>query len=136
MQSSGEVVAAIGRILLSVIFLVAGIQKLLSFTGTAGYFGALGIPFPTLATVFVILFELIGGAMVLLGLQAFRAGLALAVWCVLTAAIGHSQLGDPDQLTHFLKNVAMAGGFLLLAAHGSGAWALDKGRIGGAGQHA
>jgi putative oxidoreductase len=74
----------------------------------------------------VILTELGGGVLVALGLLTQLAALALAGFCLLAALIFHRDFGDPNQTLHFYKNLAIAGGFLVLAAFGPGAWSLQR----------
>ena len=74
---------------------------------------------------FAIALELGGGLLVIAGLYTRVAALALAVFCVATAVIFHNKFGNRNELLHFEKDLAIAGGFLVLAARGAGAWALD-----------
>ena len=69
--------------------------------------------------------EVVGGVLVLLGYYTRAAALALAAFCVATAVLFHTKLGDRNQLLHFEKDLAIAGGFLVLFARGAGAWAID-----------
>jgi len=125
MTNTQSVAAAAGRLLMSIIFVLAGLQKLGTAGYTVAYMASHGLPAPALATAVAIVVECVGGALVLAGYQARRVGLLLAIWCVVTAVIGHSQVADPNQMAHFLKNLAVAGGFLLLFAFGPGAWSID-----------
>jgi putative oxidoreductase len=120
-----DAAAAIGRVLLSVIFLLSGFQKLAGFAGTAAYMGSMGLPIPELAAIVAIVVECVGGILLVVGYQIRLVGLVLAFWCVATALVAHTQLADQNQMIHFLKNIAMAGGFLQLFAFGAGAWSLD-----------
>jgi putative oxidoreductase len=117
--------AAAGRILMSIIFLLSGFQKLSGFSGTAAYMASQGLPAPDLAALIAIVVECIGGLLILIGYRTRVVGLVLAVWCIATALIAHTNFADPNQMVHFLKNLAMAGGFLQLAAFGGGAWSID-----------
>ena len=117
--------AAFGRVLLSVIFLLSGFQKLTGFGGTVAYMGSIGLPYPEIATIVAILVEGLGGILLILGFQIRLVGLVLALWCIATALIAHTNFADQNQTINFLKNVAMAGGFLQLVAFGAGAWSLD-----------
>lgn len=113
-----------GRILLAHIFLLAGLNKISGYSGTQGYMEAMGVPGELLPLV--ILLE-IGGALALIaGWQTRLAAYALAVFCVVSALIFHSNLGDQMQMILFMKNWAMAGGLLVLAANGAGAFSLDN----------
>jgi putative oxidoreductase len=127
-NSMNDASAALGRVLLSVIFLLSGFQKLAGFGGTVGYMGSAGLPFPELAAVVAILVECVGGILLVIGYQTRLVGLVLALWCVATALVAHTQFADQNQMVHFLKNIAMAGGFLQLVAFGAGAWSLDARR--------
>ena len=66
-----------------------------------------------------------GGLAILFGLFTRPVGLVLAIWCVATALIAHTNFADSNQEIHFLKNMAMMGGFLYVAAFGAHAWSLD-----------
>lgn len=115
-------VTLLARILLSILFIVAGFGKLMGAAGFAGYLGNLGIPGGVAMAYLVGLFELLGGLAVLVGFQARIVGYALAAFCVVTGLVAH--LG-PDQSTQLMKNLGLAGGFLLLAAGGAGAYSVD-----------
>ena len=113
-----------GRILLAHIFLLAGINKITGYSGTQGYMEAMGVPGMLLPLV--ILLE-IGGALALIaGWQTRLAAYALALFSIVSALIFHSNLGDQMQMILFMKNWAMAGGLLVLAANGAGAYSLDN----------
>ena len=113
-----------GRVLLAHIFLLAGINKITGYSGTQGYMEAMGVPGMLLPLV--ILLE-IGGALALIaGWQTRLAAYALALFSIVSALIFHSNLGDQMQMIMFMKNWAMAGGLLVLAANGAGAFSLDN----------
>lgn len=126
MTISNSAAAAAGRLLMSVIFFLAGLQKLATFNGTVAYMTSHGLPLPELAAVVAIAVECVGGLLVLLGYYTRAVGLVLAVWCVATALVAHTQFSDANQMIHFLKNLAMSGGFLLLVAFGAGDWSVDQ----------
>ena len=113
----------LGRLLLGVPFIVWGILKL---TGAAGFSGALakmGLPSPLILAYLVGLCELVGGLAIIGGFALRTASVLLALWCLATGHIIH--VGNR---TAFLDHLVMAGGFLILAAAGAGAWSLAKGR--------
>lgn len=113
-----------GRVLLAHIFLLAGINKITGYSGTQGYMEAMGVPGMLLPLV--ILLE-IGGALALIaGWQTRLAAYALALFSIVSALIFHSNLGDQMQMILFMKNWAMAGGLLVLAANGAGAYSLEN----------
>ena len=111
------------RLLLALIFIVAGWGKLQDPAGTAGYMSTVGLPaflvWPT------ILLELGGGILILIGFQTRIVALLLAGFCVLSAVLFHFNLTDQGQFGNFFKNLAIAGGFLSLVVNGAGGWSLD-----------
>ncbi len=125
MTAVNDGAALLGRVLLALIFVLAGFQKLFDFGGTIGYMEAEGLPLPTLATIIAILVECVGGILIIAGYQTRLVGIVLATWCIATALVGHRDFANLDQMIHFLKNVAMAGGFLQLFAFGAGNWSID-----------
>lgn len=111
----------VARVLMSALFLIAGIRKILAFKATVGYFAAIGLPFSEVVTALVILIEAGGGIALILGWRLKPLALGLAIYTVATAFVGHRfWLADPaqfsGQLNNFFKNIAIAGGFLLLVA--------------------
>lgn len=115
-----------GRILIAAIFVLSGFTKIGGYTGTQGYMEAMGVPGALLPLV--ILTELGGGLLIVLGLWTRLAALALAGFSLLSAILFHANVGDQVQMIMFLKNVAIAGGFLFLFAHGAGRFSLDARR--------
>ncbi|ETA50427.1 DoxX family protein [Ponticoccus alexandrii] len=120
LQNSGLLVA---RILLGLLFLVAGWGKLADVQGFAGYMASGGVP--AFLAWPVVLFEILGGLALILGLLTRPAALALGLFSVATAVMFHSP-ADPAQMTNFLKNIALAGGYLAIAITGAGAWSVDR----------
>ena len=114
----------IARVLLAHIFILAGMNKIMGYAGTQGYMESMGVPGMLLPLV--ILVEVGAGLAVLVGWQTRWAAYALAGFTVLSAIIFHSNLGDQTHMVMFMKNFAIAGGLLLLAEHGAGAFSLDK----------
>ena len=120
-------VPLIGRILLTLLFFVAGYNKLMSVAGTAGYFGKIGLPAPDLLVWAVIAIELVGGLLILIGWKTRVVAWVMAIFTVAAAVVGHKFWVDPSQATQFLKNLAIAGGFIMLAYAGPGRLSADKG---------
>lgn len=114
----------IGRILLAAIFVFAGYGKLGAFEGTQAYMASQGVPGGLLPLV--ILLELGGGIAIVLGFFTRFTALALACFCIASALLFHGGTGDQVESIMFLKNLAMAGGFMILAAHGPGDISLDN----------
>lgn len=124
----------IGRVLLGVLFLVAGIRIILSYSGNIGYFTRLGFPAPEVMTVLAIIIEIGGGALLILGWQTRRIAWLLMLFVLIATAMAHrfwefdaAQYGN--QLNHFLKNVAIIGGLLYVAVLGAGRLSLDEGSV-------
>ena len=115
-----------GRALMSAIFIMAGISKLGAYAATQGYMESMGVP--GILLPLVILLELGGGVSVLLGWQTRISAFLLTGFCIVSALIFHANFGDQMQSILFMKNLAMAGGFLFLVAGGAGAWSLDARR--------
>jgi putative oxidoreductase len=118
-----QAAALAGRLLLAAIFLHEAWSKLTGYTGALAYMQAFGVPGQLLPLAIAV--ELGCGALIVCGYHTRAAALVLAVFCVATAVLFHAKLGDRNQLLHFEKDLAIAGGLLVLAAHGAGAWALD-----------
>lgn len=118
MTSQQDWVTFVGRILLAVIFIMAGWNKIAGYDGTVSYMQAFGLP--AILLPLVIALELGGGVALLTGVLARWAALALALFSIAAAVIFHSNFGDQTQMTMFLKNLAIAGGLLMVFAHGPG----------------
>ena len=113
------------RISLAALFIVAGLGKIAGYEGTAGYMQSMGVPGGLLP--FVIALELGGGLAIAVGYRTRLLAFLLAGFSLLSGLIFHSPL-DPSEQTQFLKNLAIAGGFLLLVVHGAGRLSLDARR--------
>lgn len=115
--------ALLGRIGLSLIFIISGWGKIAGYVATQQYMEAMGVPGALLPLVIAL--ELGGGLAILMGVFTRWMALALAAFSLASAALFHANFGDAAQAINFWKNVAMAGGFLMLAAHGAGMLSLD-----------
>jgi putative oxidoreductase len=120
--------ALAGRVLLAAVFLLSGLGKVFSPHETQAYIAQVGLPLPALALVVAIVVEIGAGTFLALGYKTRFAAIILAVFAVLTALLFHADIGDQNQLVHALKNVAIAGGLLQLAAFGPGTLSLDARR--------
>ena len=114
----------IARVLLAHIFIMAGISKITGYVGTQGYMDAMGVP--SILLPLVIILELGGGLAILVGWQTRLAAYALGGFTIIAAFIFHNNFAEQIQMILFMKNLALAGGFLLLAEHGAGAYSLDN----------
>jgi len=129
-QNSG-IGPLVARVLMAIIFVAAGLSKLMAFGPTAGYIASQGIPLSQLVTAGTIALEIGGGIMLITGFQARLAAAALAFFTLVAAVLFHNfWAAEPDQfqnqLIHFQKNLAMVGGLLMVVLHGSGAYSLSR----------
>jgi putative oxidoreductase len=123
----------VGRLLLSVLFLPAGIAKLTGFAGTAGYIASKGLPMPELGAVIAIVVELAGSAALILGFQTRWAAVILSLFTLAASVFFHNFWALPADQAYvnqlmFYKNIAVIGGLLVLAANGAGAFSVDAKR--------
>lgn len=130
MQKDGIVL--LGRSLLAAMFVISGFGKLTGFDGTAASIASKGLPLPQLLTAIAILIELGGGIAIILGWKTRWVALAFIVFLIVITPIFHNfWAGPPEQMmgqqNHFMKNVSILGGMLLLLAFGPGCYSVDKG---------
>ena len=129
--------ALAGRILLSLMFVLAGYSKIAGFAGTVGYMESKGIPAAQVLAALTILLEIGGGLALMFGFMTRWAALALAAFTVVASLIFHNFWAVPEaqrmvQNLMFMKNLSVVGGLLVLAAVGPGGWSLDaRRRVGG-----
>jgi putative oxidoreductase len=131
MLSETRFVPALGRLLLAVIFLMSGIGKIAAPAATAGYIASVGLPLPYVGLVLAIVAEVGGGLLLLVGYQTRLAAIVLALFSLAAALAFHNNFADQNQMIHFLKNIAIAGGLLQVAAFGAGSFSLDARRNAG-----
>ena len=123
--------APLGRLLLGGLFLAAGIGKVTAFAGTSAYIASKGLPVPDVLAALTIALEIAGGLAVIIGYQARLAALALAAFTVAAAILFHDFWAVPKAMVQvqqamFMKNLAIAGGLLLITAFGPGAWSIKR----------
>jgi putative oxidoreductase len=124
----------VGRILLGLIFVLSGFAKISGFDGTAGYIASKGLPLPQVLAALTIVVELGGGLALMAGLYTRQAVVALAGFSLVTAIVFHNFWAAPQaeqlmQQINFMKNLAIAGGMLVVAAFGPGRLSLDARRL-------
>ena len=116
--------AFVGRALMALLFVVSGVRKVLGFAGTVGYFSKLGIPLPEAVAAITVVIEIGGGILLLVGWRQAIVAAAMPAFTIGTALIGHRfwAVTDPQayaaQLNNFLKNLAIAGGLLMVVVDG------------------
>lgn len=118
--------APAGRVLLSIIFLLAGYNKIGGYAGTQGYMESFGVPGALLPLVIAL--EILGALALIAGWHARLSAFLLAGFTLLSALIFHTNFGEQTQFLFFLKNLAIAGGLLMIVAQGAGPYALDTRR--------
>ena len=112
-----------GRVFLAVLFLASGLSKLGAYSGTAAYMASQGVPGALLPVV--IFTEVAGAAAIIAGWHTRITAFLLAGFTLVSALLFHNNFADQIQMIMFMKNVAIAGGFLLLVARGAGRWSID-----------
>lgn len=120
----------VGRILLSLIFLIAGYRKLMGVAASAGYFAKLGFPMPEVMVWVAIAIELGGAILLIVGWKTRWVAWLLALFTLIAAFAAHrfwevDAAQYANQMNHFLKNIAIVGGFIILATTGPGALSVD-----------
>ena len=125
MNASTTYAPALGRVLLAAIFLISGFGKLLNPAGTIGYISAVGLPLPELGYALAVIVEIGGGLLLIAGYQTRLAALALAALTLAAGIFFHNDFADQNQWIHFLKNAAIVGGLLQVAAFGAGRFSVD-----------
>jgi len=125
---NNSTVLLIARILLAAIFILAGLNKFGNIAGTAGYIGSVGLPLPMVLAWLTAIFEVVAGIAILIGFKTQLTCYALAAFCIVSALIFHNNFGDQTQFILFMKNIAMAGGFLALSVAGAGSISVDAKR--------
>ncbi len=117
-----DLLKLIGRILLSAIFIAAGVQKYFGYDGTLAYMAKYGVTGALLPAVIAI--EFFGGLAILFGIGARLSALALAGFTIVAALLFHRDFSDPMMIAMFMKNLAISGGLLLLFVSGPGRFAI------------
>lgn len=128
MQLIQNLSAPAGRFLISLIFIMSGFNKIANFAGTQAYMESAGVPGVLLPLVIGV--ELLGGLAVVFGWHTRVAAFLLAGFSLVSAVLFHANFGDQMQMIMFMKNLALAGGFLVIVALGAGPYSLDNRREG------
>jgi putative oxidoreductase len=126
MENTNDSVLLFGRILMSVIFVMAAINKVTNFGGTVDDIASVGVPLATVAAVIAIIVELSGGLSVALGFRARLGSWLLLLFLIPTTLLFHNPAVVSDQLIPFMKNLAIMGGLLILASSGPGRLVLQS----------
>jgi putative oxidoreductase len=125
LEGQSDIVLLIGRLLYSSPFVLYGFLRLINYAGTVGYLKGLGLPAAALVAILVIIAELGGGLLMLIGFQTRAVALSLAFYLFLVAIVRIIHFYDTTHLTLFMKNMAIVGGALAFFECGAGAYSLD-----------
>jgi putative oxidoreductase len=124
MNTLQSLAAPAGRILISLIFVHSGIGKIAGYAGTQAYMESAGVPGMLLPAVIAV--ELLGGLAIILGWHTKLAAFLLAGFTLLSGILFHAHFGDQMQMIMFMKNLAIAGGLLMIVSHGAGPYSIDS----------
>lgn len=133
MTASRDLAALVGRVLLVFLFIYSGFNKIFGFAGTEAEIASKDVPLPVIATTIAIIVECIGGAMIAFGWKARWAAIAVAAFTLVATILFHNFWAMTDAAAiaanklHFLKNVAVIGGLLLVYAFGPGRYSVERG---------
>jgi len=124
-STSTAAIALCARLLMSAVFLISGVSKLSNAEGTMAYIASAGLPFPEFSFGVAVLVEILGSILLIVGYRTRLVAVLLAVFSIVAALAFHYQIQDQNQFIHFLKNLAIAGGLLHVAAFGPGSLSVD-----------
>ena len=119
-----NIIDLLARILISALFLINGIFKITNYDGTLDWMEGYGMPGVLLIPAIIL--EILGPILIIIGYQTKITAALLSLFCLATAVIFHNDFNNQMQLTSFLKNIALAGGFLFLVINGSKKFSLDN----------
>ena len=114
----------LGRILISALFLLSGVFKISNYDGSVDWMESFGIP--EILIIPAIILEVIGPILIIIGYKARIAAGCLSLFCIITAIIFHNDFSNQMQFTSFLKNIALAGGFLFIVVNGTKDFSIEK----------
>jgi len=126
MNKQYALVATFGRLLIAAIFLLSGLGKIANPQMIQGYITSAGLPFPLLAYLIAVTIEVVGGVLLIVGLQTRIVGIIMAVFTVAAALSFHHNFADKNEMAHFLKDIAITGGLLQVVAFGPGRFSIDS----------
>ena len=120
----GNILELLGRILISILFLLNGVSKINNYESTVDWIESFEIS--GMIIIPAIILEIIGPILIIVGYKAKIAAGFLSLFCILTAVIFHNDFSDQIQFTSFLKNIALAGGFIFIVVNGTKEFSIDK----------
>ena len=118
-----RIIEIFGRIFLSAVFLIAGVNKIFNYEGTTAYMESFGIP--GFLYIPAIILEILFPLLIIIGYQTKISALIMAIFSVSLAIIFHTDFSNQMQVMSFLKNFAIAGGFIIIFVNGPSRWSID-----------
>ena len=118
-----RIIEIIGRIFLSAVFLIAGVNKIFNYEGTTTYMESFGVP--DFLYIPAIILEILFPLLIIIGYQTKISALIMAIFSVSLAIIFHTDFSNQMQVMSFLKNFAIAGGFIIIFINGPSRWSID-----------
>ncbi len=128
MSKSQDFVAVAGRVLLGVLFFSSGLSKIADPAATQAYIASVGLPAPELSYFASLAVEVLGSLLLVFGYRVRAVAVGMALFTLATALVFHKNFADQNQMIHFMKNIAIIGGLLQVAAFGGGRFSLDARR--------
>jgi len=122
-------IAAVGRLLIAILFIISGLYKVATPTQTMDTIASAGLPLPLLGYIGALVVEIGGGLLLVLGFQVRIVAAVTAAFTVAAALAFHHNFAEQNQMVHFLKNMSIAGGLLQVVAFGAGRFSLDAKRL-------
>ncbi len=124
LENMSKILDLIGRIFISAVFLLSGFNKIGNYEGSVAWIESFNLP--GFLLIPAIILEIFAPILIIIGYQTKIAAAFLGIFCIATAIIFHNNLGDQIQFVAFMKNIALAGGFLFLVVNGAKGYCLDK----------
>jgi len=118
-----HIIEIFGRIFLSAVFLIAGVNKIFNYEGTTAYMESFGVP--GFLYIPAIILEILFPLLIIIGYQTKISALIMAIFSVSLAIIFHTDFSNQMQVMSFLKNFAIAGGFIIIFVNGPSRWSID-----------
>jgi len=123
-KTMANILDLVGRIFISLVFLLSGINKIGNYEGTVGWMESLGMP--GIFLIPAIILEIGAPILIMIGYKVKVSAALLSIFCVATAVIFHNDFSNQMQFVSFMKNIALAGGFLFLIVNETKDFSLDK----------
>ena len=114
----------VGRVFSSLVFLLSGINKIGNYEGSVGWMESFGMP--GIFLIPAIILEIVAPILIIIGYKVKIAAALLSVFCIVTALIFHTDFNNQMQFVSFMKNIALAGGFLFLVINGTKDFSLER----------